>query len=202
MTSNRKSTEERREEIADAALRIIAMRGIAALTVAALASEVGLTGGALYRHFPSTEAILDAVAARVEALLDASLPSRDLAPLEWLRKFAESRTRAVGGHPGLLRVLFSDQVALALSPSALERLQGVVRRSRVAIHDALADGQARGEIRDDIDAAALTPIVMGALQMIAMHRGGTMLPRIPGEPMRLFDTLERLLAPSKSRGRR
>ncbi len=50
-TPNRRSHEERRVEIADAALRLIATEGIASLTVATLANELGLTGGALYRHF-------------------------------------------------------------------------------------------------------------------------------------------------------
>ena len=197
----RKPTAERREEIADAALRIIGTRGIAALTVATLAAELGLTGGALYRHFPSTEAILDAVAARAEALLDDTLPAGGLPPLEWLERFAESRTRTVGTHVGLARLMLSEQVAFSLSPAAVARLQGVVDRSRAGIARALVEAQAASLVRDDLPAAALAPIVMGTLQMIAMQRADTGIQRVPGEPMRLFRTLMTVLAPARSHRR-
>lgn len=197
----RKSTGERREQIADAALRIIGTRGIASLTVATLAAELGLTGGALYRHFASTDEILDAVAARAEALLDATLPPADLEPREWLARFAEARTSTVGSHVGLARLMLSEQVAFVLSPTAVARLQGVVDRSREGITRALARGQASGVVRDDLPAAALAPIVMGTLQMIAMQRADGSIRRVGGDPMRVFHTLEALIAPTKGRRR-
>ena len=147
MAQARRSHEERRAEIVEAALRLIATRGITALTVAALANELGLTGGALYRHFPSTDAILDAVAERAVSLLDASLPDPSLEPLLWLERFVDSRARAVSGQAGLARLIFSEQLAMALPESALERLRGAVRHTFVAVERALRSAQERGEIR-------------------------------------------------------
>lgn len=201
MTQSRKPTSQRRTEIADAALRIIGTRGVSALTIASLAADLGLTGGALYRHFPSTEAILEAVAARAEELLEASLPPADLPPRAWLERFAESRTATVGGHAGLARVLLSDELAFVLPPASVERLVGAIKRTREAITRALAAGQARGEVRDDVPAAQLAPIVMGTLQLIAMHRAGPSLPRVTGDPMQIFRTLLTVLAPSTKGGR-
>lgn len=195
MVTERKPTEERRTEIADAALRIIGTRGIASLTVAALARELGLTGGALYRHYPSTDAILEAVAARAAELLDASLPPPGLAPIAWLTQFAEARATAVGGHAGLARLLFSDQFALALPERALDRLRASVRRSRLALLEVVTAGQASGDIRNDLPAEALVPIVIGTMQMIVQHRVGPLLPRVDGDPLALFQTMLRLLAP-------
>lgn len=174
----RRSHEERRTEIADAALRIIATRGIAALTVAALASELGLTGGALYRHFASTEEILVAVAHRAVELVDATLPPEDLPALAWLERFIESRSKTVGGHPGLARLLVSDQVAMALPEAALEHVQGAVRRTFAAIEQALRRGQEAGEVRSDIDARDLIPIVAGTVQMLALARAGSHQSRV------------------------
>ena len=48
----------------DAALHIIATRGIAALTTRSLADEVGLTSGAIFKHFQSLDVLLEAVVAR------------------------------------------------------------------------------------------------------------------------------------------
>lgn len=194
MTTARRPTEERRAEIADAALRLIASRGIASLTVSALAAELGLTGGALYRHFPSTDAILVAVAARVVALLDAATPADDLAPRAWIRQLAAARTATVSGHAGLSRMLLSDQLALALPAPALALLSGAIRRTREGVVRALAEGQARGEFRADLTPEAMAPVVLGAIQMAAMHRAGTALPRAPGDPLAVVDTLLALLA--------
>ncbi|MCC6556562.1 MAG: TetR/AcrR family transcriptional regulator [Polyangiaceae bacterium] len=188
----RRTHEERRAEIADAALRIIATRGITALTVSALAGELGLTGGALYRHYPSTDAILDAVAARAAELLDASLPDASLDPLTWLDRFVESRSRAVAGHAGLAPLLLSDQLAMALPEGAIERLRGAVRNTAAAIERALREGQARGEIRRDVEARQLAPIVMGTVQILMLSRGGA-LPRT-ASPASTWGALRTLLS--------
>lgn len=192
----RKGREERREEIADAALRIIATRGIAALTVSALATEIGLTGGALYRHFESTDEILVAVAARAVELVDRNLPPESLEPLAWLEQFIDSRSKTVGGHPGLARLLVSDQLAMALPPAALEHVQGAARRSFASIGRALRRGQEQGVIRDDIEAADLTPIVAGTAQFLALALAGAPQTKFLS-PARAWPTLRALLARPK-----
>ncbi len=196
MATVRKPTAERRSEIADAALRIVGTRGLPALTVSSLAADLGITGGALYRHFASTDEILVAVAVRVTELLDASLPEPSLPPMEWLDRFARSRTEMVGGHAGLSGLLLSEQLAMALPEPALEHLRDCVKRTARSIVRVLAAAQAEGEIRADIEPEALAPVVMGTLQMIARHRAGSMLPRFSGNPMRPFETLRVLLQPT------
>lgn len=197
MAQARRSHEERRAEIVEAALRLIATRGIAALTVAALASELGLTGGALYRHFPSTDAILDAVAERAVELLDASLPDASLEPLVWLERFVDSRARAVSGQAGLSRLIFSEQLAMALPESALERLRGAVRHTFVAVERALRSAQERGEVRSDVLARDLTPMVLGVVQMIALSQSGALLGRV-APPARAWATMRALLTSPSS----
>ena len=196
-TPNRRSHEERRVEIADAALRLIATEGIASLTVATLANELGLTGGALYRHFPSSDAILDAVAERAVELLDASLPDPSLSPMVWLEPFVDSRTRAVSGHKGLASLIISDQLAKALPETAFEHLRGAVRRTFVQVERALLSGQSQGQIRQDLSARELAPVVMGIVQMIALSRSGSLLGRVTSSE-RTWHTLRTLLLASTS----
>ena len=54
----RKSQQERREEILEATLQLISEHGIEGTTVARIADAVGLTPGALYRHFESRAALI------------------------------------------------------------------------------------------------------------------------------------------------
>jgi len=68
--------ERSREEIVDAARRVLARSGIAATTLEAVAKEVGLTKAALYYYYPSKDALLfeimySALAAQAHAVHDA-----------------------------------------------------------------------------------------------------------------------------------
>lgn len=57
-THVRKNGPERRREILEATLEIISECGIEGATVSRIAGAVGLTPGALYRHFPSRAALI------------------------------------------------------------------------------------------------------------------------------------------------
>lgn len=164
----RRSTEDRQVELADAALRIIATRGIAALTTRSLAEEVGLTTGAIFRHFASLDAVLDAVSSRVEAVLEATYPPAELPPLERLDRFIEARSAAVGARVGIFRLLLSDQFVLALPEGSAARLRKAVQKTRGFVLACVRDGQRRGEVRADLDATALAVVALGALQMLVL----------------------------------
>ena len=55
---DRQSTRIRRRQIIDAARDLITSTGMESLTIDAIAEAVGMTEGAIYRHFVSKSAIL------------------------------------------------------------------------------------------------------------------------------------------------
>ena len=63
----------RREEMLDAALKLLETEGLAALTVQRLASELDQSVGALYRYFPGKAGLLVALQERAIASLEAEL---------------------------------------------------------------------------------------------------------------------------------
>jgi AcrR family transcriptional regulator len=72
----RRPAEERRAQILQAAARCFSTRGFVATTTRDIAARVGITEAALYRHFPSKEAMYT-------ALLDERLAAPDpVTPLE------------------------------------------------------------------------------------------------------------------------
>lgn len=168
--STRKTTEVRRTELADAALEVIARRGIAALTTRAVGEALGLSDGALFRHFSSRDALLLGVAERVAALMDATYPSASLPPHERLAELAQARLALVATHVGVLSLVQSEQFALALPAEAAEALRGVVRQTHGFVVQAMVDGQREGVIRADVAADGLALLFMGALQMTALAR--------------------------------
>lgn len=61
----RKIKQERRPEILDAALRLSEERGLAAVSMRAVATDIGLTPMALYGYFEGKEALLDGLVGRL-----------------------------------------------------------------------------------------------------------------------------------------
>jgi AcrR family transcriptional regulator len=122
----RKPTAARREEVALAALRLIGAQGLSALTTANLAAEVGLTTGALFRHFPSLEAILSAAVACAAGR--ARTRSRRTRRLRPAAGSGGSARAAAGDEPGIAWML-RRAGALPLPAGAVAELRA---RSAVA----------------------------------------------------------------------
>lgn len=187
MAELRRTSEVRQVELIDAALHVIATRGIAALSTRSLADQVGLSTGAIFRHFATLEALLDAVVARMEAVLASTYPPESLPPRERLERFVEARSAAIGQQVGILKLVQSEQLRLALPARASARLEAAVQTSRGFLLGCLRDGQVAGEIRADIDAEVLAVVVMGTMQMLALStanpRRGTSDARVVRESL-------------------
>jgi len=201
MRDPQQSLTPKQTEIADAALKIIGERGIASLTTASLAEELGVSSGAPFRHFSSREEILEAAAQRVADIVADTYPKATLPPLDRLRALFLARVTTVGQRAGVARFIFSDQFALALPPAAVERMLDLVRGTRSFVFQALEEGMEYGEIRRDLPPKALLPIVMGTLQHLVFLNA---LPPGMGKAPKaaeVFTSLTCLLAPIPERSR-
>lgn len=172
MATARRTTGERRTELADAALEIIATRGIVELTTKNLADAVGLSTGAIFRHFASLDALFVALAERVAEVLDETYPSPELPPLERLEKFLEARSSVVGERAGILRLMLSDQFALALPEAAALELRHARATTRAFLVATITEAQAAGQVRRDVAPEELVVIVMGTIQMLGLSAAG------------------------------
>ena len=159
-------TTERRPQIAAAALRLIGEQGLASLTMARLAEAVGITSGALFRHFRSREDILALAVEEAVAQLETAFPDDSLAPTERLIELARARIRIVRAHPGLAWLLLSEEPMVALPADSVARLERLVKKSRRYLLDALRSGAANGTIRTDIAPEVLVIPVAGTIQML------------------------------------
>jgi AcrR family transcriptional regulator len=160
---HRKPTEVRRGEIADAAMRVMATQGTRGFTARVLAREVGITDGAVFRHFPSMEAIVDAVVERMEAVLFAGLPPAGGDPVERLGVFFRRRVVAIGEHPDLSRLLLSDHLAQLGSPAHAERVAGFKRRTREFVRGCLRQAARSGRLRPPMTPEVGVVLVSGAI---------------------------------------
>lgn len=174
-TTERRPTAERRDEIARAVLELIGERGAGALTAARIAERVGVTSGALFRHFATVDDMLVAAVEEAARLVEASLPSADDAPLERIAALVTSRSDLVRAHPGLAWVLLSDQSYLTLPEPGVRRLRQVVKATRAFLLAALEEAAERGQLRTGLEPAALLVICLGTIHALArgtQPRGG------------------------------
>lgn len=167
----RKPTAERQEEILDAASRLLLRDGVAALTMATLAEAVGVTSGALFRHFPSRDAILLALAERMAARLRADLAAHveGDAPTR-LRAFIAARLGTVSRAPTAPAMVLSPDVHLALPPAGRAALAGVVRDTFAHVSAIIAAGQREGTFRDDLAPTGAAASVLGLIALQALAR--------------------------------
>ena len=61
-----------RELIRDTALELIDRDGLAEMSMRKLAAELGVQASSLYKHYPTKDDVLDAVASRVAGKIDTS----------------------------------------------------------------------------------------------------------------------------------
>lgn len=145
---------------------LFAERGFHATSVADIQIAAGLTGGsgALYKHFVSKDAVLEAgVAAYLEALAERSrttvheLPED---PRDALRAIAHGLVASMTADEAVLRVLLRD---LDQHPALLDRVwDGVMTNVYVEMSDWIGAQTRLGRITvSDPDATAA--VLMGAL---------------------------------------
>jgi len=190
----RKRDGGRKSDIADAILKIASREGIGAFTMERLARELGVTSGALFRHFPSRTSMLNEAARLAVTRLEATFPPAPLPPLERLRQFLVARSRLAAEHGGIPQLVFSEQFGKALPPKGSRAVREIVLRTRDFVVEALREAAARGEVRQDLPAEELALTVIGtvfARSLFAAFDGGG--GRLPHEPQARWNSLVRLL---------
>jgi len=154
---------ERQAQIVEMAMRVIATKGARRFTAQLLATEVGLTAGAIYRHFESMEAIVDAVVERMGTILFEGFPPEAPDPIERLGLFFHRRTRTILANQHVSRMLLSDHLSQAAGPAQAERLEEFKRRSQTFVVGCLREAEQNGTLSGEISPEAGAVIVLGSI---------------------------------------
>ncbi len=165
MALEKLDTELRKDQIVEAALSLIAAHGVRRLSMAALARRVGLAPSALYRHFRSKQAIVQAairlVAKRAkESMREVqSVTPNSLSRLELLLGWIIRMIRELEAMP---RIVFSEGMATE-HPEVKRQAYEVLTSVLQGIEEIIREGQERGEIRGDFDAKSLAVMFWGMI---------------------------------------
>ncbi|MDP2316411.1 MAG: TetR/AcrR family transcriptional regulator [Pseudomonadota bacterium] len=163
----RQPTEERRRQIADAALKVIAEQGLGRFTTQAIAAEVGITDGTLFRHFASKEEIVLAALDRVEERLFEGFPPEDVDPLRRLERFFHQRAALVGANPVIARLAFSEELPHAAGERGARQVESWKSRSLDFVVACVEEAAEQGRIPRGLPAREVGVMVIGTLMALA-----------------------------------
>jgi AcrR family transcriptional regulator len=163
MAEEKLDTQIRREQIAEAALGLVASQGLSRLNVAAVARRVGLVPSGIYRHFKSKDEILDAVLdllqQRITAMVQAACQKAE-DPLERLRTLLMSHIRFIREGRAIPRMVFSDDLQNG-SPERRQRILQILLGYLGQIRQIIEAGQQQGRIRPDLDGETTAMMFFG-----------------------------------------
>jgi len=163
--------DERRAATVEAVIDLAAEQNPSDITTAAIAQRMGLTQGALFRHFPSKEAILQAVmswvSGRLLTRIDQAIHAAP-SPLAALEAVFMTHIDFVAEHPGVPRMLFGE---LQRPSDSLPRrmVQTLLEHYRERLHRLLQAGQAQGELDTSLDVEAAAVLFVGTIQGLVMQ---------------------------------
>ncbi|HWI84609.1 TetR/AcrR family transcriptional regulator [Ramlibacter sp.] len=169
--ATRLPTADRQAEIVTAALALAREASPALITTADIAADVGVTQGALFKHFPTKDAIWLAAMGWVREQLLSTLEravARAGSPLDALAGMFKAHVGFVASHPGVPRFIFHELQRPADSPIKQEvrkLLQGYRKMLRKQLDAAVAIGEVSREV--DLDAAAT--LFVGVVQGLVMQ---------------------------------
>src|SRR5574337_112082 len=163
--------DERRAATVEAVVALAAEQNPSDITTTAIAERMGLTQGALFRHFPTKDAILEAVmdwvAERLLARIDKAA-ARAASPMAALEAMFMAHIDFVSEHPGVPRMIFGElQRAEDTAPKKL--VQSLLRRYRERLQRQLETGKKQGALDAGLNVAAASVSFIGSVQGLVMQ---------------------------------
>ena len=162
---------ERRAATVEAVVDLAAEQNPSDITTTAIAQKMGLTQGALFRHFPTKDAILEAVMSwvtdRLLARVDKAAEGA-ASPKAALEAVFMTHIDFVSDHPSVPRMLFGElQRPGETLPKRMA--QTLIRHYGERLRGLLEAGKARGELRADLDPDAAITLFIGTIQGLVMQ---------------------------------
>ncbi|MEW6292180.1 MAG: TetR/AcrR family transcriptional regulator [Pseudomonadota bacterium] len=167
----RHSAEERREETVEAVIELASEHSPEGITTQAIATRIGVTHGALFRHFPDKTSIWEAVfnwlGTRLGRVADTATAAGG-EPLEILERLFHAQVSFAASHPGVPRILFHELQRPA--GSALHGLaRNIVGGYRERVKTLIARAKAAGQLPTGLDEDAAAVLFIGTVQGLVVQ---------------------------------
>ena len=170
MCAQKLDTEVRREQIIQAVLGLVATQGLKNLTIAGVARRVGLVPSAVYRHFKSKDALLEAVLDYLQdGLLGniAAVRAETMDPCDRLYRLLMRHVSLIRENAAVPRIVFSEDV-YGGHAERKQRVHSIMRAYLSEVADIVREGQARGQVSQDLDPDTVAVMFLGLIQPAAI----------------------------------
>jgi len=164
-------TAERQAEFVAAAVRLAGDASPALITTGDIAAAVGVTQGAVFKHFPTKDAIWVAAMRWVrEQLLQAleAAAGTSATPLDALAGMFRAHVDFVVEHPGVPRFIFHELQRPADSPAKAE-VRAVLQEYRKLLLGVIDHALERKLVAADLDREAAATAFVGLIQGLVMQ---------------------------------
>lgn len=171
VTTTRLPTETRQAEIVAAALRLAQTNSPAAITTNDLARALGLSQGALFKHFASKDAIWLAAMVWVAEHLLGSLnvaAQQASTPLEALQSVFDAHVDFCVTHPGVPRVIFHELHQPVDSPIK-QVVRNLMQGYQQLLLRLLDEAVLCGDAAQNLDSPAAAAQFVGMVQGLVMQ---------------------------------
>ncbi|MGV8894204.1 MAG: TetR/AcrR family transcriptional regulator [Burkholderiaceae bacterium] len=168
---SRLSSEARQADIVQILLTLTAQHSPAGITTIDIAKAIGLTQGAVFRHFPTKDAIWLAVLDWVQQNLlgkleEAAQSTPD--PLNALRAVFRAHVRFVAAYPGVPRIIFHTLQQPGDSPLR-QQVQVILKKHRQTVMGLLQQAKLQGQVAADLQPECTSTLFLGAIQGLVMQ---------------------------------
>lgn len=166
-------TVVRRDQIAQAALRIIAKSGVSGLTTSALAKEAGISEANLYRHFKGKDEIIALTVEKIGEGLRRNIEEvfsmgTNESPLKKLKKVFMLHLNYIEKNEGIPRLIYSEEIHIGnqeLKQNLLDSINSYSARLELLIKEA----QKAGLIMKGINPSASALMLIGMVQVTVLR---------------------------------
>ena len=166
MVSIREKTTVRQRQIIDAARKTIIKYGSEHVTVRRIAEEIGVSEGAIYRHFKSKRDILTFLIEDIENTLLCGLESLPLSSpltLAILEETMATHMASVEQRRGVSFQVIAEIVSFG-DKKLNRQASAVINKYTERIRAILSEGVKTGAVREDIDLKAAATLFFGMTQ--------------------------------------
>ena len=158
---------DKRRQILDAAIRVFGRQGFHACRVSDIADEAGVAYGLVYHYFKSKDQVLNELFTERWSLLLTAIEEVDGQPLSGREKLDAVARFIIDSYrydPELMKVIIVEVTRAANSFGRTHLPE--IRRAYDLIAKIVADAQAAGEFRKDIDPEFASMWFYGAIEQL------------------------------------
>lgn len=163
----------RREELADAALRLLARSGIRSVTTRAVAEEAGWSPGALSHYFDShNDLLVHALRRAVQRQADyvrGAIQGSDHDPLERLRLLMRASLPVDERSISLLRIFLIFYAEAGDDSETSDEVREYLRSWRRSVTRLIVAAQDAGQISSELDPVDLASDLIALADGLAIH---------------------------------